>query len=508
MNKLINTLSALLLALFLTPSAVAEHLIVVGANDTHSQIDPAEDGLSGLLRQRVVIDDLRDNNKNFLAIHAGDAVQGTLYFSMFRGNVEYPSLDSLGYDAVILGNHEFDNGLEEMAKYYSKIKAAKLCANYDFSGTAAEGLFQPYIIKRFGNRRVGVFGLNVVPFGLISDKNFEGMRYLDNGTVAEETARYLKEVQKVDFVIMASHIGHHPEAVGQTSDSIIASKTRYIDMIIGGHTHTLVKPGTPQALVKNADGTRNVVIGQNGKWGKYFTVYDIDLDDLSITNRLVKIDASLDAKAASPRYDAMRAWLAPYKFKVDSVENNIVAHSAQFMSDDSHAAQNWLGDAVLSIAPKVSGVKDVDLAIMNVGGIRKNMPKGEVSEGLMRSMFPFSNRFIVMKLSGKDLLDALQCMATRNDHAVSSTVKVVMDGGHNIKSVTIKGKKLDPKKTYTLITIDYLANGGDHMDALKNGERLFVDKVKYGEHMLNYVKQIEANKQLINSKDESRFIVK
>ena len=507
MKKFSSIILFFALALFSFPNFQAEHLIVISANDTHSQIEPASDGLGGLFRMRAAFDEIRRNNKNVIAVHAGDGVQGTLYFSLFRGEVEYAAIDTLGYDAIIMGNHEFDNGIDELADHYKKIKAVKLSANYDFSNTPLCGVMQPYWIKTVAGKRIGFFGINVNPKGLISDDKYPGMVYLDNGEVAEATAKYLKDVQKVDFTIMVSHIGYYPETVGEVGDSIIASRSHYIDMIVGAHTHTLLTPGDPRTQVKNADG-KIITIGQNGKAGKYIATYDIDLDDFSVKYGQVKLDKSFDAKA---NYPAMEAWLAKYKFSVDSVMNNVLGTSVRAMGDGDFASQNWLCDAVLEMLPDISGIKNLDGVIMNKGGIRQPMPKGDVTEGLIGSMFPFDNRFMVVEVKGSDLLEALRVMATRGGDAVSKGFKVEFSGINEsvkILSAKLNGKKIDPKKVYKIGSIDYLVNGGDHMDALGNGAKLFVDTVPYGEHMKNYIKTLTKQGRVVDAKDEPRMIKK
>ena len=145
---------------------------------------------------------------------------------------------------------------------------------------------------------------------------------------------------------------------------------------------------------------------------------------------------------------------------------------------------------------------------MNKGGIRTDMPQGTVTEGLLMSMFPFDNRFVVLEVTGQDLLDALKVMAGRDGDAMSKELKVTFNAKGDITSAKVNGKKVDPKKTYKMVTIDYLANGGDYMVSLKNAKRLFVDDVKYGDHVINYAKNLAKQGKKINSTDEVRMMKK
>ena len=148
---------------------------------------------------------------------------------------------------------------------------------------------------------------------------------------------------------------------------------------------------------------------------------------------------------------------------------------------------------------------------MNKGGIRQPMPKGDVTEGLMGSMFPFDNRFMVVEIKGSDLLEALRMMATRGGDALSKEFKVEFTGNEEkarIVSAKLNGKKIDPNKTYRIGSIDYLINGGDHMAALGRGATLFVDTVHYGEHMKNYIKTLTKQGRVVDAKDVPRMIQK
>lgn len=504
MKTLKTIILATLFVVLAMPIAQAEHLIIMAANDTHSQIEPASDGKSGVLRRLAAYDQARRENKNVLVVHAGDAVQGTNYFSLYGGKVEYSLMDSLRYDIIILGNHEFDNGIDSLAYYYKNIKATKLCTNYDLSDTKLAGVFQPYVIKTYGDKRVGFIGLSVNPVGMVADGNFKGLRYLNPMDVADATAKYLKQVQKVDYAVMISHIGYDSMDPNEPNDSLLVTRSHYIDFVIGGHSHTVLKPGSKYSNVLNADG-KTVIIGQNGKSGKYVSKYDLDLETGEVTYTLIDIDSKLDAAAA--QYTSLQAWLAPYKHGVDSLMNNPVGESLRFMKNDSWAAMNWVCDAVMEIIPKLTNQR-AQFSIMNKGGIRVDMPKGVITEGLLGSMFPFDNRFVILNITGKDLLEALKVMAYRDGDAVSKELKVAYNNKKEIVSAKLNGKEIKPNKTYQMLTIDFLANGGDYLVTFKNAERLFVDDVKYGERVLQYVKDLTKQGKKINSTDDARMYKK
>ena len=502
MAKFRNFMLLCLCALMAGPALRAEHLMIIAVNDTHSQIDPASDGKGGVARRRAIYDQLRAANPNSVLIHAGDAVQGTLFFSLYKGEVEYALMDTLGYDAIILGNHEFDNGMEELAAHYRNVDAVKISANYDFSTTPLEGLFHPYWIKAVGDKRIAFFGINVNPEGLIAGNNSDGLRYLSAPDVADATAKYLKEVQKVDYAIMVSHIGYSSYEPTEPNDTLIIGHSHYIDMVISSHSHTTINPGSGMDRIANADG-KLIPIGQNGKSGKLVATYDLDLETGDIVYNHITVDDSWDDAAS--RYTAMNAWLDQYRHGVDSIMNNPVGTSARFMRNSSAALQNWVSDATMEIIKDLSGIKNIDCAIMNKGGIRCDMPEGTVTEGVIGSMFPFDNRFVVLELPGNELIESIKLMCGRGGDAVSKELRATYNSKGEMTGATVKGKKIDPNKTYIVATIDYLANGGDYMTPMTRCERLFVDIQKYGNHMLDYVKRLQANGKKIDAKDEVRI---
>ena len=486
-------------------TAQAQHLTILSSNDTHSAIMPNQDGRGGLMRTRVVMDSVRRADANVLAVHAGDAVQGTVFFSMFRGDVEYAALDSLGYDIIIMGNHEFDNGIGDIAKYYGNMRADKICSNYDLTGTPCEGIFQPYVIKHVGDKRVAFIGININPKGLIADKCLGSLQYHDATTVALKLSEYLKTSGLADRVVMVSHIGHNGRE-GVPSDVQIAKNSRYIDLIIGGHSHTLVDPSNNNEryphIVKNLDGV-DVPICQSGGQGEFLGKIDFDLATGKATFSQIAITEQYDRQAAD-LYPALNAWLKPYAEQADKKMNTRIATSAMAMDKVTPALGNWVCDAVVEIGKQLYG-DEVTFSLMNRGGIRQPMPEGDVTEGIIEGMLPFDNRLVVIRIKGEYLLQVFEALAGRGGDAVSSAVDVVFKHSGELVSAKINSKKVDPEKYYTLITIDYLANGGSRMGDLKKGEQLFVDTIPYGKHVIDYAKQLDAKGKKIKSTDKKRM---
>lgn len=258
-------------------TASAEKLIILHTNDTHSAIEPNKDGTGGVLQLKAVVDSVRKAEKNVILVNAGDIVQGSLYFKYFRGDVEYPLNNMVGYDINILGNHEFDNGMSDLAEKYSTLKGERLSANYDFSGTDMDGVLKPYVVKKIGGKKIGFFGINIDPKSLISDKCID-VNFKDVIPTANQIADYLKNWKKCDLVVAVTHIGYR-SSNDKPGDIDLAKNSKNIDIIIGGHSHTLVPPeGSDKypSIVENADG-KPVRIVQTGRYGKNVGKLTIDL---------------------------------------------------------------------------------------------------------------------------------------------------------------------------------------------------------------------------------------
>ena len=220
-------------------------LTILHTNDVHSRLDPfpmdgsRNAGKGGVARRATLLRQIRQEQKNVLLFDAGDIFQGTPYFNIYKGEPEILAMNQLGYDAGTIGNHDFDGGIDNMVTQFGKASFPLLIANYDFKNTVLDGRTMPYKIFEKDGIKLGAFGLGIRPEGLIPKDAYRETKYLDPIEMGNETAAKLRTDKKCDYVICLSHLGFKYD--GPTvSDNVLAAKTRNIDLIIGGHTHTFL----------------------------------------------------------------------------------------------------------------------------------------------------------------------------------------------------------------------------------------------------------------------------
>lgn len=481
----------------------AEKLVILHTNDTHSMIDPDDsDNLGGVARRKVVIDSVRNADKNVLLVDAGDFVQGTLYFNLYRGKVEQRMMNELGYDIRILGNHEFDNGIDELADLLADSEAELLATNYDLSASPLAKKFRPYTIREIGDKQVGFIAINLQPKGMISEGNYDGVVYNDAIKAANAAAWWLKHIDKVDAVVALTHIGYDPSM--PPGDKLLAESSEDIDLIIGGHSHDLIDPakdgqGRLSSKVRNAAG-REITVTQLGKSGKYVGKVELDLDSLTADYEIIRIDSRLD-KRIDPKVESI---IKPYRHGVDSLMTVSIGTSAVELPKEGDGLLNFASDFMLDKGRKLAD--NVDFAIVNKGGLRRGLPKGHITEGMIISMLPFYNYITILDIKGSDLLEAFDVMATVGGNGISRNVKAEYDAESNkCVSVTVDGKQIDPDKTYRISTIDYLAKGGDYMSSLTRGKKVAVsNNVLYKDLIDEFRNGFLKNKKL-NPSSEQRM---
>ena len=254
-------------------------ITILHTNDVHSHIEPFPSNhkkypdMGGVARRSSVIDAIRKNDPNTLLLDAGDSFQGTPYFNFYGGELEFKLMSKMGYHASTIGNHEFDEGVDNITQQMQHADFDMINANYDLSQTSLSEKVRPHKTYKINGIKVGVFGLGIELDGLVSKKLYQDTKYLDPVAVAREQVDQLKQRKKCDLIICLSHLGFDYSS-DKISDRKLAGLTQDIDLIIGGHTHTFLdRP----VMEKNAEG-KDVMINQVGWAGIDLGKIDFYLD--------------------------------------------------------------------------------------------------------------------------------------------------------------------------------------------------------------------------------------
>lgn len=256
-----------------------KQLVVLHTNDTHSTIFPVNSnidnqeiaGRGGFLRRVNMVKEQRQQHPDLLLFDSGDFSQGSGYYTLFKGEVEVGLMNQMGYDAATIGNHEFDFGLDNMARIFRMAKFPIVCSNYDCTGTVIQDLVKPYITLVRNGVKIGVFALSPELKGLVFDGNCEGITYLDPAETAQKYINILRKQEKCDIVICISHLGWE---VSDYTDEMFLKKVEGCDLVLGGHTHTYMKE-----LGYAPDKTGKLIpVDQNGKHGAFVGKLVLDLE--------------------------------------------------------------------------------------------------------------------------------------------------------------------------------------------------------------------------------------
>lgn len=282
-----RTPRASLWAPLLEPATGETLITVLHTNDTHSQIDPILEndnnfpGKGGVARRASLVKRIRKENPNTVLIDGGDVMQGTPYFNFYKGEVEYKAMTLIGYDAGTLGNHEFDNGVEALAKALQFADFDILSTNYDVRGSLLEKKVKTHSVKVLGGVRVGLFGMGISPKGLITPENFKPLQYLDPVRMARWVVKLLREQEKCTLVLGMSHLGYYPKPTDpdDIGDTQVAAQVDGIDFIASGHTHTFME----KPVVQKTPNGGNTVIFQVGRSGIYVGRVDFTVKDGKVT---------------------------------------------------------------------------------------------------------------------------------------------------------------------------------------------------------------------------------
>jgi 5'-nucleotidase len=273
-------------------------LSILHTNDWHSRIDPFPEndpkypGKGGAARRASLIKRIRQEEKEVLLLDAGDIIQGTPYFNYYHGEPEIKLMNLMGYDAATMGNHDFDNGMEALARLMKLADFPFVNCNYDLSKTPLENLVKKSIVVKRAGVKVGITGVGINLQGFIPDEHHAGLRYLNPIEMASAEAKRLKQEKGCSLVICLSHLGY-AYTDSKVSDQVLAAESEHIDLILGGHTHTFLEK--PENF-RNKSGNQ-VVVNQVGWAGLRLGQINCHFSSISNMNSEGKVEIEVFKKS-------------------------------------------------------------------------------------------------------------------------------------------------------------------------------------------------------------------
>ena len=509
--SLIAALSALVLAACQTgPDAPV--VTIIHSNDTHSQIDPdVRTERGGVVERAAMLEYFRCQTPELMYLDAGDMVQGSPYFNIFKGELEFLCMDQQQLIATTFGNHEFDNGLNSLDSLFAKSHFQLISSNYHCENTVMAKHVKPHLILNNNGVKVGITGVTCNPEGLIFSRYWDGITYENPVTAVNREAKILRE-EGCDLVVVLSHVGYIPQ--DSSMDVEIAQKSQDIDIIIGAHSHINIEDGL---YVSNQNG-QPVLITQTGGKANPMGYLAITMKrGSSYENCKYSIDSIVCKKLHPEDYDLtgygqkMAELIKPYADSVVATMNEVIGHAPMLMEKGRPQGTlgNFAADALRAMGEQAYG-HTMDLGLTNNGGIRNVLPDGDVSVGTMYSIFPFENELTILEMKGSDVLDLINSLAGKKLEAMSGmNVTLELDGDRvYASSIKVGGKPVDPERIYYVATIDYLAEGNSGMGALTKAVKTTKTGILLRDLMIDYIKQLTDRGEEIKADIDDRVIDK
>lgn len=444
-----------------------EYITLLHTNDVHGRLQPFQykenqEFVGGIARRASLIKHIESTNKCVLTMDAGDFAQGSLFFNVFNGVPDAELMSAAGYDIGTLGNHEFDKGLTFLKDILKEFKYPIVSSNIRFpKDKELQSLVLPYIIKNCHGMKVAIIGL--VPENLKSLSSAGDVEIFDN---IETTKLIVEKVNsKADMIVVLSHSGIE-------DDIELAKKVPEVDVIIGGHTHTLLKQ--PKMYNHNNDKT---LIVQAGELGAYLGRLDINIKNKEIQNyyyELIPVNEDIEPDKAIKNRVAVLAQ------QIDTFTQQKIGQLAVPIGVEGEQIRSKLLPSGSLVTESIkSEFPDVDIVLQNSGGIRpyKHLGPGAVTEADVIRLFPFENKVVILDLKGDDLQSVLEMSSAKlpdesggflQSLGLEYTVDVSKEPGNRVSGVVINGNPINYDKYYKLAINDYIFRGGNGFYQFKN----------------------------------------
>ena len=474
-----------------------KQIIIVHTNDTHSRLKEGDYDGMGFAKIATKVKEIRKENENVLLLDAGDTLHGLPIATISKGETVIGIMNSMGYDAMVLGNHDFNYGYDRLVELKDMMKFPMIVSNVVKEDGTVD--FKPYEIKEIAGIKIGIFGLTTPETKYKSNpKNTEGVNIEDPVEVAKEMVSKLKE-ENVDMIIALSHLGLDEDSEVKSSD--VAEKVEGIDIIVDGHSHSVLEEGKVVG---------DTLIVHTGEYDKNLGVVKVEIKDGKILSK----QASLFTKeeAAEIEEDSeIKGLIDEIDNKNEEITSVLVGKSKVKLDGERElvrAGETNLANIITDAMLKASGA---EVAITNGGGIRASIEAGDIKMGDVIQVLPFGNYLVVKEVKGIDILNALEHGTSSYPETKGAYPQVAgmtfkldpsKEAGKRVYDVKVGENPLDINKTYKLATNDFMAVGGDEYTMLAEG-KVLAEYPALDEIVAEYIKGLGT----IDQKAEGRITV-
>jgi len=456
-------------------------LTILHTNDYHSRFEPisrfdsgcsVEDNeagkcFGGSARMATAIAEARSRSNNSILVDGGDQFQGTLFYTYYKGKVAAEMMNRFGYDAMTVGNHEFDDGPEVLRDFIGAVDFPIVSSNVEVGSEPllSDVLQRSVVIERAGEK-IGLVGLTPQDTAELASPG-DNISFIDPVIAVQAEVDRL-EAEGINKIIVLSHSGYELE-------KRVAAETTGVDVIVGGHSHTLLSNTDENAAGPYPTMVGNTAIVTARSYGRYLGELNVTFDDdgkvIEAVGEPILIDASVAEDAA------VKARVSELAGPLEEVRNRVVAESSAIIVGDRAVCRamecpmgNLVADAMLD------RVKDqgIQIAIQNGGGLRASIDAGEVTMGEVLTVLPFQNTLSTFQVSGQTVIEALENGVSQIEDGggrfpqvagLKFTFDVAAEPGSRISDVMVmEGGSfvaIDPAKTYGLVSNNFVRNGGD-----------------------------------------------
>ena len=487
------------------------HLVVLHTNDTHGHPVKFSNSsvldVGGLPARATLVKQIRRANENVLVLDAGDLNTGKAVSNFFKAKPDIEGYNYIGYDAMVLGNHEFDNPRHVLNGQMALACFPFLSANVKTSD--GEYLAKRYIIREFDGFKVAVFGLTTKETEIIGNPQYvKTLIFEDEIEVAKTLVPELRK--QADVVIALVHIGIYRSS--RRGSKRLASEVGGIDLVVDGHTHTrldfpiLIQPvGLDDKTIIVQAWKWGLVLGRVDLWIQNKSVIDFRFESMPINLKRVEEEPDgtkvyhLIGEQIEEDEELLKR-LQPYVDQAESTFSKVIGYAQEtFLKKDVTNRETALGDIIADSMLWWTRRLGIDFAIQNGGGIRADLPKGPITIRSIHEILPFDNSVVVLTLKGSDVQSLFDYIATmpighgafpQVSEGLSFTINRVARKCENIR---MDGNRIDPDRTYRIVTNSFMASGGDGYKMLLNAVRKYDSSMLQRDVLIEYIKYLGSS---------------